>query len=281
MLTVLEAIKLSTEYLDKRGIESARLNAEIMLADIMNCKRFDLYLQFDKPLSEQEKNKYRNFLERRGKFEPLQYILGNCEFYGLRFNVNPSVLIPRPETELLVESVIENVNKNTKIRIVDIGTGSGNIAIALAKNLPEAEIRAIDISNEAIEVAKKNAELNQVQTQINFLNVDINNLENDNFNVIVSNPPYVSKKDYPNLQKEIMQYEPPIALTDNSDGLEFYRNISNAASKMLVKGGKLFFEIGQGQSKEVKEIMTENKFKNIQIKKDYSQIDRVIFGEKE
>ncbi|MBN2572799.1 MAG: peptide chain release factor N(5)-glutamine methyltransferase [Ignavibacteriales bacterium] len=284
MLTVLEAIQLSTEYLEKKGIESPRLNAELLLADILNCKRFDLYLQFDKPIKEEEKNRYRKYLERRGNFEPIQYVLGYCDFYGLKLNLNTSVLIPRPETELLVETVIENVNPNDKVRILDVGTGSGNISIALAKNLSDIEITAIDISNEAIEIAKANAELNLVQNKINFSNIDINKFvleKSDKFNFVVSNPPYVSRVDYPTLQKEIVQYEPEIALTDNSDGLEFYRIISKIANEILITNGKLFFEIGLGQSEKVKEIMSENKFTNIYIKKDYSKIDRIIFGEKE
>ena len=134
MLTVLEAINLSTEYLTKKDIESPKLNAELLLAHILNCKRLDLYLSYDRPLDENETNKYRDFIKRRGKCEPLQYIIGSVEFYGLEFKVNPSVLIPRQETEILIETILETVSKENDLRILDIGTGSGIIAICLAKH---------------------------------------------------------------------------------------------------------------------------------------------------
>jgi release factor glutamine methyltransferase len=135
MLAVLEAINKSTEYLDGKGIESARMNAELLLADILKCKRLDLYLMYDRPLKNDELNRYREFVRRRSTFEPLQYITGTVEFYGLELNITPAVLIPRPETEFLVESVISSVNKEDKLQILDIGSGSGNISCALAVNL--------------------------------------------------------------------------------------------------------------------------------------------------
>ena len=281
MLTVLESLKLSTEYLEKKGIESARLNAELLLAEILNCKRLDLYLKFDQPLKENEVDIYREWILRRGKFEPLQYIIGRVEFYGMQFKVTRDVLIPRSETEILVEEVINFAKDKSGLRILDIGTGSGNIPIALAKNLTNAEITSVDVSANAIEVAKENALLNNVESKVEFILSDIYHLkiETDLFDIVVSNPPYISAEEYPTLQKEIVDYEPSIALTDSNDGLNFYRTITEKSKSFLKKEGKIFFEIGKEQFNDVEKILLKNNFLNIKITKDYQQIERVISGE--
>jgi release factor glutamine methyltransferase len=282
MLTVLNALKLATEYFDKKEIQSARINAELLLAYLLNCKRLDLYLRFDQPLGENEVEQYRQLIARRGKYEPVQYIIGSTEFYGLQFEVNPSVLIPRPETEILVETVINNYKYSDKIKILDIGCGSGNIAVALAKNLPDAEITTIDVSEEALKIAQTNAIRNEAGN-IKFQLADINSdrlFPNNKFNVLVSNPPYVSGQEFNSLQKEIKMYEPRNAVTDDEDGLRFYKRISEFANQYLVDGGSLFYEIGAGQSDDVKSLMIGNGFTSIQIIKDYQKIDRVIYGAK-
>lgn len=281
MITVLESINLSTKYLSEKGIESPRINAELLLADILKCKRLDLYLSFDKPLGEQEKQKYREFIKRRGNFEPYQYITGKDEFYGLILKVNQKVLIPRPETEILVENILNLVDKKNELQILDIACGSGNIGIALAVNLPSANLICTDKIQEVLDVAKENAERNSVSDRIQFVKHDILNEELDDFNefdVIVSNPPYVSKVDYLTLQKEIRDYEPKSALTDDGDGYTFFRAISVKANKKLKFGGKLFFEIAQGQSERVIQIMEKNNFKEISVINDYQNIDRIVFG---
>ncbi|MHB8905304.1 MAG: peptide chain release factor N(5)-glutamine methyltransferase [Melioribacteraceae bacterium] len=281
MLTVLESLKLSTEYLEKKGIESARLNAELLLAEILNCKRLDLYLKFDQPLKENEVDIYREWISRRGKFEPLQYIIGKVEFFGLQFKVTHDVLIPRSETEILVEEVINFAKDKSGLKILDIGTGSGNIPIALAKNLTNAEIISVDVSTKAIEVAKENALLNSVESKVEFILSDINHfkIETGLFDIVISNPPYVSAEEYPSLQKEIVEYEPSIALTDSNDGLDFYRTIAEKSKSFLKKEGKIFFEIGKEQFDDVEKILLKNNFLNIKITKDYQQIERVISGE--
>jgi release factor glutamine methyltransferase len=282
MITVLESINLSAQYLSQKGIESPRTNAELLLANILSCKRLDLYISFERPLSEMEIQKYRENIKRRGNFEPLQYIIGSVEFYGLELKVNPSVLIPRPETELLLENILNQFSKEQNLIILDIGCGSGNIAIALAVNLPQSKIFSADISEEALLVAKENAELHNVPGRIKFIKHNIlkNDLNNfPIFDIIVSNPPYVSKENYSTLQKEIKNYEPGIAVTDDGDGYTYYREISKKASAKLKENGKLFFEVAQGQSETVMNIMTQNNFKSIGIIKDYQNIDRVIFGE--
>ena len=280
MLTVLESIKLSTEYLEKKGVESPRINAELLLAHILNCKRLDLYLTFDRPLSEEEVTLYRTFLKRRAGFEPLQYIVGSVEFYGFPFYVNSSVLIPRQETEILVEEVIEHNKNKPGIKILDIGTGSGNIAISIAKNLPGSEVIGTDISKEALTIAVKNSVLNCMENQVRFIENDILNSypEEKNFDVIVSNPPYVSINDFEKLRPELKVYEPRQALTDNADGLIYFKEISTRAKKLLIPGGRLYFETGEGQSAAVKKILEENNYSSIRIKNDYLDIERVISG---
>ncbi|MEW6195467.1 MAG: peptide chain release factor N(5)-glutamine methyltransferase [Bacteroidota bacterium] len=281
MLTVLEAIKLATEYFEKKEIESARRNAELLLAHLLNCKRLDLYLMFERPLNEDEIDSYRELIARRGKYEPVQYIIGYEEFFGLKFLVDKSVLIPRPETEILVETIINSYNGISNLKVLDIGTGSGNIAVSLKKYLNIESLDAIDISDEAINIARKNAELNLV-SGINFSRQNVLNgfVSNARYDLIVSNPPYISEADYESLQKEILLFEPKGALSDNSDGLEFYRRIIKFSCNNLNTNGKLFFELGNDQSNQVEKLLTESNFKNIAVIKDYQQIDRVISGEK-
>lgn len=283
MHTVLELLNLSAEYLQKKGIESPRLNAELMLAGILNCKRLELYLAFDRPLKENEVELYRNYLKRRGNFEPLQYILGEVEFYGLNFKVNPSVLIPRQETEILVETVIKLAGQNERLRILDIGTGSGIIPVTLAKFLPGASFTALDISKEALNTADENARLHQVNEKIYFIEADIVTdkftAENE-YDFVISNPPYVSIDEYNLLQKEIVEHEPRIALTDFKDGFYFYELISAKALKYLKNGGMLVFEAGEGQAARIAEMMSANGYKNILLTKDYLSIERVITGVK-
>ena len=282
MLSILSAIELSQEYLEKKQIDSARINAELLLANILDCKRMDLYLRFDQPLSKSETAEYREAIRRRGLKEPLQYIIGEVEFYGLVFNVNPKVLIPRQETEILVESIIDSIIPEDDIKILDIGCGSGNIIISLVKNIKNSVGISIDNSEEALTIAKENAELNNVVNEISFIKKDILIDEIDdlgNFDSIVSNPPYVSKKEFNTLQKEILDYEPKNAVTDFNDGLSFYKVISQKSKSILKPNGKLFFEVGYNQAEDVKNIMLENSLKEIQIVKDYSNIERVVFGE--
>ncbi len=281
ILTVLEVLKLSTAYLEEKGIESARLNAELLLANILNCKRIDLYLLFDRPLDENEIVAYREFISRCGKHEPLQYILGEVEFYGLKFKVNKNVLIPRPETEFLIEQAISLVKGNNLKSILDIGTGAGNIPITLAKNLNGVAITSIDISEEACKVAEENTIYNEVKNKINLLNTDINDYICDSkFDMIISNPPYVSSSDYRNLSKDILNYEPAISITDFSDGYEFYRIITKKSDTILNKGGFLLCEMAQGQSEFIQKLFSDADFSEIKIIKDFQNIDRVIIGRK-
>lgn len=283
MPTILELITLTTEYFEKKEIDSPRINAELLLADVLKCKRLDLYLSFDKPLEEKEINLYREFVRRRAKYEPLQYILGKVEFYGFEFIVNPNVLIPRPETEILVESVIELLKCTNISSGLDIGTGSGIIPISVCRCYDKIYFDALDISSEALEVAKQNSIHNGTQQRINFELNDI--LQKDirfhkKYDLVVSNPPYVAQSEYASLQKEITDYEPKIAVTDFSDGYSFYKKISEIAIQILNEKGFLIFEVGKGQSEVVSEIMRGVGFNSIKIVKDYLNIERVIQGQK-
>jgi len=281
MLKVLDAIQLSTDYLTKKGIDEPRLNAELLLADVLGMKRLNLYLNFDRPLSEKEKDLYRTFLSRRAAYEPLQYILGYTEFWSYKFAVNKSVLIPRPETEILIDTILNDYSDNNKeLNILDIGTGSGIIAICLAKNI-NCKVTALDISVDAINIAKENAEFNEVSDKIVFVEKDIlkfNDL-NVQYDIIVSNPPYVDNNQYKTLQKEITLFEPAIAVTDFNNGLTFYDKILSLSNSILAPTGKIYFEIGAGQADSVKSLFAKYNFFNIKIIEDFANISRVIKGE--
>lgn len=281
MLKVLDAIQLSTDYLTKKGIDEPRLNAELLLADVLGMKRLNLYLNFDRPLSEKEKDLYRTFLSRRAAYEPLQYILGYTEFWSYKFAVNKSVLIPRPETEILIDTILNDYSDNNKeLNILDIGTGSGIIAICLAKNI-NCKVTALDISVDAINIAKENAEFNEVSDKIVFVEKDIlkfNDL-NVQYDIIVSNPPYVDNNQYKTLQKEITLFEPAIAVTDFNNGLTFYDKILSLSNSILAPTGKIYFEIGAGQADSVKNLFAKYNFLNIKIIEDFANISRVIKGE--
>ncbi|PID61982.1 MAG: protein-(glutamine-N5) methyltransferase, release factor-specific [Ignavibacteriae bacterium] len=281
MLNVLNAIELSTDYLKKKGVKSSRLNAELLLSDILSCKRLDLYLKFDQPLNEEEKTKYRESIKRRGKREPLQYIIGKVEFYGLEFLVNKNVLIPRSETEILIETILGSIPKDKELYILDIGTGSGNIPITLSLNLPNAKISSIDKNNESINVAELNATKHNLNGNVNLINIDFYDFIKTNknkFDIIVSNPPYVSQNDFNELEPELKEYEPQEALTDFSDGYKFYKDILLNINSLLKEKGKLFFEIGLGQSNEIKKMMIDAGLANIKTINDLQGIERVIFG---
>lgn len=285
MPTVLEILDKSTAFLNEKRIESPRLNADLLMAHVLSCKRLDLYLMFDRPLKEDELEKYREFIRRRIKFEPLQYIVGSVDFFGLNISVSPAVLIPRPETELLVEIIIEENKELQCPKILDLGSGSGNISIALAKALPDSRVFALDISKESIEVAKNNALENGIEN-IEFINSDMfdfmsySSHNHPEFDLIVSNPPYVSESDYKTVQEEILRYEPSIAVTDFSDGYKFHSKIIKNAGKMLKPSGKVYLEMALGQDELLKDMMIEEGYSGVEIYKDYSKICRFIRGVK-
>ena len=277
-----ELLKKSIEYLQNKGIENPKIDTELIFSEVLKLDRMMLTLSFTRKINEEEKEIIREMLRKRAVEKiPVQYILGYEGFYGRNFKVNKNVLIPRPETELLVEQCIKMaVEKNSKT-ILDIGTGSGAIAITLAKELPNAKVLACDISEEALEVAKENGKLLEANN-IKFEKSDVfSAVKFKEFDMIVSNPPYIPKEEYETLQVEVKMHEPSLALTDNKDGLYFYKKISREAVDYLKQEGILAFEVGYNQGEEVRELMEKAGFKNVLVLKDYQNLDRIVIGVKE
>lgn len=283
MPTVLEILDVSAKFLEEKGIESPRLNADLLMAHVLNCRRLDLYLMFDRPLKENEIENYRGCIRRRIKFEPLQYIVGNVEFFGLMLDVTTAVLIPRQETELLVEIIINENKGKEGLKVLDLGTGSGNIAIAIAKNLPHCSVTAVDISPDSLEIATLNARKNGVES-IDFTYADMGQFIDDavsagqKFDLIISNPPYVSEADYSVVQEEVAKYEPSIAVTDFSDGYKFHAGIISGSGKILEGNGSIYLEMALGQDQKLKKMMLDAGLEEIEIYKDYNKINRFIRG---
>ena len=269
-ITIAEILNRSINQLKKYNIENPRINAEQIISHVLGINKTDLYLNSKDVLKIEKSDLIEQFILRRTKQEPLQYILGENEFYGCKIKVNSDVLIPRFETELLVEKVLhENV-----CSILEIGTGSGAIAIALAKQMKNVQIEATDISQRALRTARQNAELNNVS--INFIQSDIFENIKGKYDIIVSNPPYISKKEYDNLAPEIRDYEPEIALLAKDEGLFYYKKVLENAKDYLTDKGKIYFEIGYDQAEKIKEIAKENGFDEINVFKDLNGFYRIM-----
>ena len=261
---------------DEKEIESFFY---ILLESFHKLKRIDFALNPNLELNSEEISRWETSLKELEKEKPVQYILGETEFFGLPFFVNENTLIPRPETEELVSWILQSSKfriQNSKLRILDIGTGTGCIAISLAKNLPEAEVFALDVSEKAIEVAKKNATINNVN--ITFLHQSILETEDleQQFDIIVSNPPYVRNLEKEEIKKNVLDYEPHLALfVEDTDALLFYRRITQLAKKNLTASGELYFEINQYLGNEMTLLLENLGFKNIELRKDIYKNDRM------
>jgi len=255
---------------------------ELLFSEILKCDRASLYLNGADQLTDKDSALVAETLKKRIAGEPIQYILGKADFFGLEFKVTPDCLIPRPETEILVETAVSAISHQpSPVSILDIGTGSGCIAVSLAKKFPEAKITATDISARAIEVARENAEFNGAK--VNFIKTDLfptYYLPSTTYNLIISNPPYVLSGEIDKLQAEV-KCEPRIALDGGADGLEFYRRIIKDAPLFLRDNGILILEIGCGQAKQIEEIINNKiSLKVIERVRDYSGIERVIVARK-
>ncbi|MBK9250017.1 MAG: peptide chain release factor N(5)-glutamine methyltransferase [Ignavibacteria bacterium] len=278
--TALSVRRWGEGYFAEKQIDSPRLTMELMLCNILRYSRIDLYLHYDKPLTASELSALKAMIARRVKREPLQYILGNTEFYGLEFKVDSSVLIPRPETELLVESVIEYIGTLAQsISILDIGTGSGCIALTIAKKCSDSRVVALDISESALEVATKNRDALSVENcelvkRDIFLPISVKMP----FDIIVSNPPYVSSENMSELEPELALYEPHIALTDGADGLKFYRRFADIFQTILAPNGIFFVEIGYGQVSDILSLFSDNY--DCSVKNDLAGIPRILIGKR-
>lgn len=308
--TILDILNWSNDYLEKKGVDDARNIVEWLLCDVLACSRMQLYLQFDRPLEEQELAKFRPMLQLCAAHKPLEQVLGTSEFYGIKLKVNEHVLIPRPETERLVETAIDkSKDLLTKIKseisidspdtadrdendteyvpepilkILDIGAGSGCISIALAKYIPQAHITAVEKSVEAVKILQQNIQRHNLENRIQAVQADIFTWQTEEkFHIVVSNPPYISQEEIPSLEKNVAYYEPAMALSDNEDGLSFYRLFAEKLNNILSADGFAAFEYGGNhQSAALKSIFREY---STEIIKDYQQDDRVMIvktGEK-
>ncbi len=275
--TILKILQWTADYFAEKGIESSRLDAELLLSKTLGMDRVGLYVNFERPLDAQELADYRDKVRRRATREPVQYILGETEFWSLPFKVNPNVLIPRADTEVLVEEALKRFG--SKGQILDVGTGSGAIAIALSSELPDAQVTALDCSEEALKVARENAIANQVAEQINFLAGDLNDLPDGPFDMLVSNPPYIPTRDWERLMPEVHSHEPRLALDGGPDGLEAYRQLAVQSGSLLVPGGWLLVEVGINQAKDVATLFKAAGLVNIETRDDYSGILRVVMGQ--
>lgn len=268
--------ELSPLY-DEKEIESFFY---IVLESFHNKKRIDLALNPEMEMDAVQLLRWESVLSDLKKEKPIQYILGETEFYGLPFLVNENTLIPRPETEELVEWILESTKyeeQSTKLNVLDIGTGSGCIAISLAKNLPNAQVSAIDVSEKALATAHKNAEINKVDVNFILKNILETEALDEKYDIIVSNPPYVRNLEKQEIKPNVLEYEPHLALfVEDNDALLFYRKIAELAKKNLSENGKLYFEINQYLGKETVELLEEMGFKNIVLKKDIYGNDRMI-----
>lgn len=276
---VIEILKTTTDFFASKQIENPRLNAEQLLAHVLNLSRVQLYLQFEKVLNTNEISLYRNLIRRRTNQEPLQYILGETEFMGLNFKVSPATLIPRTETELLVEKTVDTINtyKLKQPSIIDIGTGSGCIAISLAKIFPNSIITATDVSEDALAIAKINASVNKIYN-VHFVLHDVlveKKLPVDNIDIIVSNPPYVAKSELDGLPEEIKNFEPEIALTDRKTGLMFYEKILSLIDKDL-KCKFTFMEMNANLKEQIRGIASKYSFTKIEIIPDLNNLPRIL-----
>ncbi len=272
-MTIKEIFQEACAKLDQANIENSSLNAGLILEEVTAIKRLSLPLYYSQRLSNEQEKLIRDMLLRRATNEPLQYILGYTEFYGYRIEVSPAVLIPRPETEFLIEAISHQI-KNPK-RIIDIGTGSGAIAITLKKIFPNAEVVAVDISPEALKIAAANALLNGVK--IRFFEADIYSEELGSFDLIVSNPPYISHAEYSELPYEVREFEPELALVGDEEGLYFYHKIIELSKKILNPDGSVFFEIGEKQAIDIVNIAHAFSYTNVEIIPDLVGKDRIVF----
>jgi release factor glutamine methyltransferase len=297
-MTVLEAIQRSSEFLTRKEVESPRLQAELLLGQVLGIPRMKLYLNFDRVLQPAEADAYRGLVQRRGQREPLQHILGTVNFHGLELAVSREVLIPRPETELLVEQAVAWIRTRAKgaageigegtpcvlkeagpLEVLDFGTGSGCIAIAIAAACPAVKVRALDVSNAALEVARHNAARHRLTERIEFCEgAGFSALPaNSQFDLVVSNPPYIATGEIETLQPEVRDHDPRVALDGGADGLDFYRTLAAEAAPRIRAGGRMMLEFGDGQSAALRALF-EPGWHVEQIIPDYSGRDRILIA---
>ncbi|QDV18909.1 Release factor glutamine methyltransferase [Gimesia panareensis] len=281
--TVRRILDWTTAHLAKHGSDSPRLDAEVLLAYSRNCERIRLYTNYEDVVTEQQRATMRSLVQRRSNAEPVAYLVGKREFFGLDFFVDQNVLIPRPDTETLVMELVEEAQKLTAPQILDLCTGSGCVAIAAASNCPNASFLATDISEAALSIAQKNAETNGLRERIQFLKSDCfaQIPAGAQFDLIASNPPYIPDAEIETLEADVRQHEPRLALAGGTDGLDFYRKIIQEAIPCLKEGGQLLLEFSPEQEAALRELLTASgNYRNIRVKTDLAHRSRVIIAQK-
>lgn len=284
-MTIEQLLAKATRLLKEHGVATARLDAEVILAHLLNCQRIDFIIKPREIIEESIEKQYQQKIKERSQGKPVQYIIGQQEFMGLNFQVTPAVLIPRPDTEILVERAIEEAeNMHRPLNIVDIGTGSGAITLSLAHFIQGCHVHSVDISKEASEIAQENARNLCVEEKVTFYIGDIFSPLGPELqksvDLLISNPPYIPREEINHLQREVRLFEPHLALDGGEDGLDFYRRLIQEGKKFLSSQGKMIFEVGHDQAEDVVQIMKEEDyFKRIEIKKDLAGIKRVVLGE--
>ena len=277
----------TTEYLTNKGVDAPRLSAELLLCHAVGLTRIELYTQFDRQVAKRQLDQLHDLVKRAGLHEPVAYLTGRTEFYSLELNITDNCLIPRPETELLVQRAIEFLRTRASVQFVcDLCTGSGCIAVAIAKNHPDSRVIATDISAGALEVAAQNVQKHHLKERVRLLQGDlfeplVRQLDVDQFDLIVCNPPYVSAAEYERLDNNVKDYEPKSALYAGTDGLDVYRRIMEKADQFLKPGAALMLEIGYAQGPAVRELLEESRaFAQIKIEKDLHDNDRIVIAKK-
>jgi release factor glutamine methyltransferase len=280
--TVEALLERSTRELFRGGIESPRLVAELLLTSVMKLTRREFQTFRKMQVVDSRREEFEVMLRRVLRHEPVQYVIGETEFMGLRFFVDSSVLVPRPETELLVEEVLNHCRSipHAQLRVLDIGTGSGNIAVSIAYSLKRVIVDAIDVSEKAVAMASKNAFEQRVGGRVHCYMADVFNdksfRKNVHYDVIVANPPYIPIAEYFELPKNVKMYEPEISLTDGGDGLSFYFRIADLGRALLKENGRLMMEVGHDQAPKVKEILSKKGYSDIRSTFDYGKIERIL-----
>ncbi len=281
--TILKILRWTTNYFDDRGIDSARLDAELLLAEVLNLERIELYTQFNRPLVEDELAAFRALIKRRANREPTAYIIGHRHFWEFELKVDSRVLIPRPDTETLIRATLERLDEDSAERLVDIGTGSGAIALTLASERSQLQIAATDDSGDALDVATANAQALSLEERISFFKGDLLDALPDEWlplDFIISNPPYIAESEREDLQPEVRDFEPADALFAGADGLDVIRRLVADARGALRPGGQLLFEIGYQQGEAVADLLATYDYDEIELLKDYGDRDRVAAARK-
>ncbi len=274
----LEALNFGEKFLKIDQIESYKIDSELLLCDVLNLSRENLLINLDKIIKKETYNKFKKLLLRRKKKEPIAYILKKKEFWNNKFFINNNVLIPRPETEIIVEEILNILNMNASKNLLDVGTGSGCIILSILKERANCKGTAIDISKKALNVAKINAKMHHLENKIKFENIDIDKFKHCKYDFIVSNPPYINKIDLKRLEDDVRLFEPLIALKAGLDGLTEIKKLILRSKKLLKLNGKLIFEIGLNQEKVIKDFLIKNGYYINKVCKDLSFKPRVIIS---